>query len=302
MFCSLANGRLAVFHRDPVTREFCANRYREIVVTQGHALHCVGVVLDTKIWCGYRNTMAVVDVDTLQVETEFSVHPRKDCQVRRMASAGQGVWITIRLDSTFRLYHARTHEHLQDVDIEPIVSRMIGAGKLGFSFVRITCIGITCNLLWIGTSNGVILTLPLFVSSSSALAKASPPAAQASLRKLTSTQSLPDSAAANDEVEEGGAYSLDAANPISPVVEQPVRSMLPPLPGSCFRVDDRSIPYCNITQAQLSFHGHKDSVRFILGVPGTGGMISTTSPAAANHEGGTTPPAKWVFGYDIYIL
>ena len=26
----------------------------------------------------------------------------------------------------FRLYHAHTHEHLQDVDIEPYVSKMLG--------------------------------------------------------------------------------------------------------------------------------------------------------------------------------
>ena len=28
------------------------------------------------------------------------------------------------------------------------------------------------------------------------------------------------------------------------------------------------IPYCNLSQAQLSFHGHKDSVKFFLAVPG----------------------------------
>ena len=32
----------------------------------------------------------------------------------------------VRLDSTLRLYHAHTHEHLQDVDIEPYVSKMLG--------------------------------------------------------------------------------------------------------------------------------------------------------------------------------
>ena len=28
------------------------------------------------------------------------------------------------------------------------------------------------------------------------------------------------------------------------------------------------IPYCNISQAQLSFHGHKDAVKFFIAVPG----------------------------------
>lgn len=56
--------------------------------------------------------------------------------MRQLAWAGDGVWVSIRLDSTVRLYHARTLQHLQDVDIEPYVSKVLGSGKLGFSFVR----------------------------------------------------------------------------------------------------------------------------------------------------------------------
>lgn len=40
--------------------------------------------------------------------------------------------MSIRLDSTLRLFHARTYQHLQDVDIEPYVSKMLG----GFPAVR----------------------------------------------------------------------------------------------------------------------------------------------------------------------
>lgn len=36
-----------------------------------------------------------------------------------------------------------------------------GTGKLGFSFVRITAMLISCNRLWIGTGNGVIISVPL---------------------------------------------------------------------------------------------------------------------------------------------
>ena len=43
-----------------------------------------------------------------------------------MAWVGDGVWVSIRLDSTLRLYHAHTLDHLQDVDIEPYVSKMLG--------------------------------------------------------------------------------------------------------------------------------------------------------------------------------
>lgn len=46
--------------------------------------------------------------------------------MRQLAWIGDGVWVSIRLDSTLRLYHAHTHQHLQDVDIEPYVSKMLG--------------------------------------------------------------------------------------------------------------------------------------------------------------------------------
>ena len=41
-----------------------------------------------------------------------------------------------------------------------------GTGKLGFSFVRITALLVSCTRLWLGTGNGVRLTscqiIPLF--------------------------------------------------------------------------------------------------------------------------------------------
>lgn len=36
-----------------------------------------------------------------------------------------------------------------------------GAGKLGFSFVRITALMLTKDRMWVGTGNGVVLSIPL---------------------------------------------------------------------------------------------------------------------------------------------
>lgn len=36
-----------------------------------------------------------------------------------------------------------------------------GTGNLGFSFVRISCLLVASNRLWVGTGNGVILSIPL---------------------------------------------------------------------------------------------------------------------------------------------
>jgi hypothetical protein len=43
-----------------------------------------------------------------------------------MAWVDEGVWVSLRLDSTLRLYHAKTLQHLQYLDIEPFITRMLG--------------------------------------------------------------------------------------------------------------------------------------------------------------------------------
>lgn len=82
-----------------------------------------------------------------------------------------GVWVSIRLDSTLRLYHAKTHQHLQYLDIEPFITRMLGTSNLGLSLVRISSMIIVSKRLWIGTGNGVVLSIPFNSSNEEALSK-----------------------------------------------------------------------------------------------------------------------------------
>ncbi|XP_017709351.1 PREDICTED: C-Jun-amino-terminal kinase-interacting protein 4 [Rhinopithecus bieti] len=127
-------------------------------------VHVKGIVLvalaDGTLAIFHRGVGECVYED-IENEKSFDAHPRKESQVRQLAWVGDGVWVSIRLDSTLRLYHAHTYQHLQDVDIEPYVSKMLGTGKLGFSFVRITALMVSCNRLWVGTGNGVIISIPL---------------------------------------------------------------------------------------------------------------------------------------------
>lgn len=61
-----------------------------------------------------------------------------------MSWVGDGVWVTIRLDSTLRLYHASTCQHLQDVDVEPVVSKFIGNALV---MLQLSTINVP-NLTW----------------------------------------------------------------------------------------------------------------------------------------------------------
>uniref|UniRef100_A0A3Q2CA58 C-Jun-amino-terminal kinase-interacting protein 4 n=1 Tax=Cyprinodon variegatus TaxID=28743 RepID=A0A3Q2CA58_CYPVA len=157
---ALADGTLAIFHRGTDGQWDLTNYHLLDLGRPHHSICCMTVVHD-KVWCGYRNKIYVIQPKAMRIEKSFDAHPRKESQVRQLAWVGDGIWVSIRLDSTLRLFHAHTYQHLQDVDIEPYVSKMLGTGKLGFSFVRITALMISCNRLWVGTGNGVIISIPL---------------------------------------------------------------------------------------------------------------------------------------------
>uniref|UniRef100_H2ZKU7 RH1 domain-containing protein n=1 Tax=Ciona savignyi TaxID=51511 RepID=H2ZKU7_CIOSA len=219
VLAALADGTVAIFRRDTDGVWDLSSYYLLDLGRPHHSIRCMSVVYD-HVWCGYRNRIHIVEPKSMKVVKSFDAHPRRESQVRQLAWGGDGVWVSIRLDSTVRLYHARTLQHLQDVDIEPYVSKVLGSGKLGFSFVRITALMISQNRLWIGTGNGVVMSVPL------------------------------------------------SEDPLSDKIT----------PGTF-------IPYCSMANAQLSFHGYRDAVKFFVAVPGC-----VTQPSNANDPGGVSPP------------
>ncbi|CAF1057017.1 unnamed protein product [Didymodactylos carnosus] len=218
VFVALANEKIAIFRRN---NDGTWNLKNFHLITTGktrESVRCLINVLD-HIWCGVMNRIYVIDVQTLEIIKQFDVHPRVEHAVQHMTWSGKGVWISVRLSSTLQLYHATNYQHLQDVDVQPYVEKMITTEKAGLYFVHISCINIACKRLWIGTGNGIIISVPLSENSTS------------------SKQNSPTSMK----------------------------------PGSVVRVYDQSsstIPYCSMNNAQLSFHGYKDAVKFFVAVPG----------------------------------
>ncbi|XP_076319129.1 C-Jun-amino-terminal kinase-interacting protein 4-like isoform X4 [Tachypleus tridentatus] len=239
VFAALADGTVAVFHRVKDGQWDLSNYHLLDLGQPHHSVRCMAVVF-SKVWCGYRNRIHIVNPKSLKIVKSFDAHPRKESQVRQMAHVGEGVWVSIRLDSTLRLYHAHTYQHLQDVDVEPYVSKMLGTGKLGFSFIRITALLVSCNRLWMGTGNGVTISVPL-------------------------SEAYKQPAAETEVKTPGGMMRVfgDSNENVTP---------------------DSFIPYCSMTQAQLSFHGHRDSVKFFVAVPGQGVMNTTTTLSNAGDS------------------
>uniref|UniRef100_A0ACB8EKB3 C-Jun-amino-terminal kinase-interacting protein 4 n=1 Tax=Sphaerodactylus townsendi TaxID=933632 RepID=A0ACB8EKB3_9SAUR len=208
---ALADGTLAIFHRGVDGQWDLTNYHLLDLGRPHHSIRCMTV-------------------------KSFDAHPRKESQVRQLAWVGDGVWVSIRLDSTLRLYHAHTYQHLQDVDIEPYVSKMLGTGKLGFSFVRITALMVSCNRLWVGTGNGVIISIP-----------------------LTETVILHQGRLLGLRANKAAAGSSNRPGSVIRVYGDENSDKV--TPGTF-------IPYCSMAHAQLCFHGHRDAVKFFVAVPG----------------------------------
>ncbi|XP_038012786.1 C-Jun-amino-terminal kinase-interacting protein 4 isoform X1 [Motacilla alba alba] len=232
---ALADGTLAIFHRGVDGQWDLSNYHLLDLGRPHHSIRCMTVVHD-KVWCGYRNKIYVVQPKAMKIEKSFDAHPRRESQVRQLAWVGDGVWVSIRLDSTLRLYHAHTYQHLQDVDIEPYVSKMLGTGKLGFSFVRITALMVSCNRLWVGTGNGVIISIP-----------------------LTETVILHQGRLLGLRANKSAASSGNRPGSVIRVYGDEHSDKV--TPGTF-------IPYCSMAHAQLCFHGHRDAVKFFVAVPG----------------------------------
>ncbi|XP_026072355.1 C-Jun-amino-terminal kinase-interacting protein 4-like isoform X7 [Carassius auratus] len=230
---ALTDGTLAIFHRGLDSQWDLTNYHLLDLGRPHHSIRCMTIVHD-KVWCGYRNKIYVIQPRAMKIEKSFDAHPRKESQVRQLALVGDGIWVSIRLDSTLRLFHAHTFQHLQDVDIEPYVSKMLGTGKLGFSFVRITALMVSCNRLWVGTGNGVIISIPL-----------------------------------SDSVGQCGYLGQRAAHKsVGAIACRPggtVRVYDDTVDGA---VTGSYVPYCSMAHAQLCFHGHRDAVKFFATVPG----------------------------------
>lgn len=105
-------------------------------ISTSTSIRCLEVAKGN-IWMGFRNLVFILDPRTLRVINNFPIHPRKESQVRQLSALGDGVWCSIRMDSTLRLYSAvKPFSHLQDVDIEPYVSKMLS--PKAFTFIRVT--------------------------------------------------------------------------------------------------------------------------------------------------------------------
>ncbi|XP_030055888.1 rho guanine nucleotide exchange factor 17 [Microcaecilia unicolor] len=178
VFVSLANGELIVYHRDAGSFWDPQNSKSLSLGSPGNPITKM-VAVAGKLWCGCLNRVLILNTSTLLQEHSFPVGQDSNRSVTCMVSSYVGIWVALQSSAQVRLYHATNHEQLAEVDIAPPVHKMLAGSDAIIRQHKAACLRITAlqackDLLWIGTSAGVVLTLSIASNASSLKAPLTP--------------------------------------------------------------------------------------------------------------------------------
>ncbi|KAM8917651.1 rho guanine nucleotide exchange factor 10-like protein isoform 2-T4 [Spinachia spinachia] len=154
LFAGLRNGALMVYRRSEDGDLWESDSCR--CVRLGSQPVRTLLVLDDSVWASCGNSVTVVDVSSLGTQT-FEVHPDPMISVAHMARAGGGVWMAFSEGTSIRLFHTETLELLQEINVSTR-STLLNTGQKS---MRVTSLLIFQGLLWVGTAQGLIITLPV---------------------------------------------------------------------------------------------------------------------------------------------
>ncbi|NWS96453.1 ARHGH factor, partial [Mionectes macconnelli] len=165
VFVSLANGELVVYQRE-------AGRFWDPQNSKSLSLGSPGspiakmVAVAGKLWCGCQNRIIILNPTTLAQEHTLQVGQDGGRSVTCMVSSSSGVWVALQGSAQVRLYHSTSYEQLAEADITPPVHKMLAGSDAIIRQHKAACLRITAllvckDLLWIGTSAGVVLTLSM---------------------------------------------------------------------------------------------------------------------------------------------
>ncbi|CAE1228221.1 ARHGEF17 [Acanthosepion pharaonis] len=165
VFVSLANGDLIVYRRDLDGQWDTEHPYTRTLGSATCPISKMHAVAG-KLWCGSQNNICIVNPLTLKIEHQFVVNPDVSRCVQCIVSSGQGVWVAPQQSSKVNLYHATTYEFLHEINITPAVTQKLQSAddiirQHKTACLRVTALLICKDLLWVGTSAGVILTIPV---------------------------------------------------------------------------------------------------------------------------------------------
>ncbi|CAB1336321.1 unnamed protein product [Coregonus sp. 'balchen'] len=127
LFAGLGNGKVSVYSRKSGEGLWDPESCRLVTVGSGPIRTLL--TLENAVWASCANHVTVIQGSNLHTQS-FDAHPEPAVSVSHMVRAGGGVWMAFSEGSSIRL-------------------------------VRVTSLLICQGLLWVGTAQGIIVTLPV---------------------------------------------------------------------------------------------------------------------------------------------
>ncbi|KAH8399046.1 hypothetical protein KR215_001287, partial [Drosophila sulfurigaster] len=183
VFVSLANGDVCVYLRDGATSwNTCLSHCLSIGTVTSPVTKLLNV--NGKLWCSIQGIIKVLDTETFSVSVlkcvlnreslTYSINLQVVNQIQissdskpitNMTVANNFVWISIQNSAHIKCFHSNTHQLITEVNLAPAVNKMLSNCDEIIRQHKAACLRVTSllcckDLIWIGTSAGVLLTIP----------------------------------------------------------------------------------------------------------------------------------------------
>ncbi|XP_044314770.1 uncharacterized protein LOC108041272 isoform X2 [Drosophila rhopaloa] len=163
VFVSLANGDICVYLRDGATSwNTCSSHCLSIGTVTSPVNKLLNV--NGRLWCSIQGIIKVLDVETLTVINQIQISSDSK-PITNMTVSNNHVWISIQNSAHIKCFHSNTHQLVTEVNLAPAVNKMLSNCDEIIRQHKAACLRVTSllcckDLIWIGTSAGVLLTIP----------------------------------------------------------------------------------------------------------------------------------------------
>uniref|UniRef100_A0A1B0FJA0 DH domain-containing protein n=1 Tax=Glossina morsitans morsitans TaxID=37546 RepID=A0A1B0FJA0_GLOMM len=162
VFVSLANGDICVYLRDGVVWNTTSSHCLSIGTVTSPVTKLLNV--HGKLWCSVQGVIKILDVDELTVVNQIQISSDSK-PITNMTVSSNHVWISIQNSAHIKCFHSNTHQLITEVNLAPAVNKMLSNCDEIIRQHKAACLRVTSllscrDLIWIGTSAGVLLTIP----------------------------------------------------------------------------------------------------------------------------------------------
>ncbi|XP_058455844.1 uncharacterized protein LOC131433085 [Malaya genurostris] len=161
VFVSLANGDICVYTRD----HNGWNTTTPLTVSIGTVTSPVTKLLSVqgKLWCAIQGCIKVLNTTTLQVNNHLQISIDSK-PVTNMTALNDYVWISVQNSALIKCCHHESFEIIFEVNLAPSVNKMLSNCDDIIRQHKAACLRVTSllackDLIWVGTSAGVLLTI-----------------------------------------------------------------------------------------------------------------------------------------------